>query len=60
MWQGDEIDAEAQPPEELLAADNNLRKRLCKYSCPRGSGGQEGPGLIQLWAAQRGGDEGPL
>lgn len=25
-----------------------------------GSGGQEGPGLIQLWAAQRGGDEGPL
>lgn len=23
MWQGDEIDAEAQPPEELLAVDNS-------------------------------------
>jgi len=30
MWQGNEIDAEAQSPEESLAADDNLRKCLCK------------------------------
>jgi hypothetical protein len=30
MWQGNEIDAEAQSPEKFLAADRNLRKRLCK------------------------------
>ncbi len=30
MWPGDEIAAETQSPEESLAADDNLRKRLCK------------------------------
>lgn len=30
MWQGDEIAAETQSLEESLAADDNLRKRLCK------------------------------
>jgi len=30
MWPGDEIAAETQSPEESLAADDNLRKCLCK------------------------------